>query len=91
MTQGEDLKVQRCARTQGYSHGLVNGHQHGQHRQKPTRQGQHFDRGSAYRVFSRHNTPLTNLQLTLLEKMGVPAEKLGDSTGRFAELSDLTA
>jgi hypothetical protein len=36
-------------------------------------------------------TPLTNLQLTLLDKMGVPAEKLGDSTGRFAELSNLTA
>ena len=35
------------------------------------------------------NTPLTNLQLTLLHKMGVPAERLGDSTGRFAELSDL--
>jgi hypothetical protein len=32
-------------------------------------------------------TPLTNLQLTLLDKMGVPAEKLGDSTGQFAELS----
>jgi hypothetical protein len=36
------------------------------------------------------DTPLTNLQLTLLEKMGVPAEKLGDSTGQFKEL-DLEA
>ena len=35
------------------------------------------------------NTPLTNLQLTLLHKMGVPAEKLGDSTGQFTELSEL--
>ncbi|HUK33776.1 MAG TPA: DUF1552 domain-containing protein, partial [Vicinamibacterales bacterium] len=35
-------------------------------------------------------TPLTNLQLTLLNKMGVPAEKLGDSTGSFNELSDLS-
>jgi hypothetical protein len=35
------------------------------------------------------DTPLTNLQLTLLHKMGVPAEKLGDSTGQFTELSDL--
>ena len=32
------------------------------------------------------DTPLTNLQLTLLDKMGVPAEKLGDSTGQFSEL-----
>jgi hypothetical protein len=37
-----------------------------------------------------NDTPLTNLQLTLLNKMGVPAEKLGDSTGQFTELSDLS-
>ena len=36
------------------------------------------------------DTPLTNLQLTLLNKMGVPTEKLGDSTGPFKELSDLS-
>jgi Protein of unknown function (DUF1552) len=36
------------------------------------------------------DTPLTNLQLTLLNKMGVPAEKLGDSTGQFRELSGLS-
>jgi hypothetical protein len=35
------------------------------------------------------NTPLTNLQLTLLDRLGVPAEKLGDSTGQFTELSEL--
>ena len=35
------------------------------------------------------DTPLTNLQLTLLGKMGVPAETLGDSTGKFAELSQV--
>jgi hypothetical protein len=35
------------------------------------------------------NTPLTNLQLTLLNKVGVPAETLGDSTGQFRELSEL--
>jgi hypothetical protein len=36
------------------------------------------------------DTPLTNLQLTLLDKIGVPAEKLGDSTGHFKELSELS-
>ena len=36
------------------------------------------------------NTPLTNLQLTLLNMMGLPAEKLGDSTGQFKELSELS-
>jgi hypothetical protein len=35
------------------------------------------------------DTPLTNLQLTLLHKLGVPAERLGDSTGLFSELSGL--
>jgi hypothetical protein len=37
------------------------------------------------------DTPLTNLHVTLLDKMGVPAEKLGDSTGRFKELSELSS
>ena len=32
-------------------------------------------------------TPLTNLQLTLLDKLGVPTEQLGDSTGQLAHLS----
>ena len=35
------------------------------------------------------DTPLTNLQLTLLHKMGVQAERLGDSTGQFTELAGL--
>jgi Protein of unknown function (DUF1552) len=34
-------------------------------------------------------TPLTNLHVTLLEKVGVPVEKLGDSTGQFKELSEI--
>ena len=36
------------------------------------------------------DTPLTNLQLTLLNKIGVPAATLGDSTGQFKELSELS-
>jgi hypothetical protein len=35
------------------------------------------------------DTPLTNLQLTLLNRLGVAAESLGDSTGQFTELSEL--
>lgn len=34
-------------------------------------------------------TPMTNLYLTLLDRMGVPAEKLGDSTGRADHLTSL--
>ncbi|MGB6945845.1 MAG: DUF1552 domain-containing protein [Bryobacteraceae bacterium] len=45
--------------------------------------------GGRHLVFPEH-TPLTNLQLTLLNKLGVPAEKLGDSNGEFNELSELS-
>jgi mono/diheme cytochrome c family protein len=34
-------------------------------------------------------TPMTNLYLTLLEKMGAHTEKLGDSTGQATHLSDV--
>jgi len=36
-------------------------------------------------------TPLTNLHATLLDKVGVPVEKFGDSTGQFKELSELSS
>ena len=34
-------------------------------------------------------TPLTNLYLTMLNKLGVPAESIGDSTGQMQELSEV--
>ena len=34
-------------------------------------------------------TPLTNLYLTLLDRMGVHPETIGDSTGRIEHLSDV--
>jgi hypothetical protein len=46
-------------------------------------------KGGRHLVYPEH-TPLTNLQLTLLNKLGVPAERLGDSSGQFKELSDLS-
>jgi len=36
-------------------------------------------------------TPLTNLHVTLLDKIGVPVDRLGDSTGTFKELSELSS
>jgi hypothetical protein len=45
-------------------------------------------KGGRHLVYPEH-TPLTNLQLTLLNKLGIPAEKLGDSNGQFKELSEL--
>jgi uncharacterized protein DUF1552 len=34
-------------------------------------------------------TPLSNMHLTLLEKLGVPAEKFGNSTGKVDRLTDV--
>jgi hypothetical protein len=45
-------------------------------------------KGGRHLVYPEH-TPLTNLQLTLLNKLSVPAEKLGDSSGQFRELSEV--
>jgi hypothetical protein len=45
-------------------------------------------KGGRHIIYPEH-TPLTNLQLTLLGKLGVATEKLGDSTGEFKELSEL--
>jgi hypothetical protein len=38
--------------------------------------------------YVRHpkGTPLTNLHMSILENLGVPAEKFGDSTGRLSTL-----
>lgn len=47
-------------------------------------------RGGRHLVYS-DQTPLTNLHVTLLNMMGVPAEKFGDSTGQFTELSELSS
>jgi len=45
-------------------------------------------KGGRHLVYPEH-TPLTNLQLTLLTNLGVPTEKLGDSTGKLQALSGL--
>jgi hypothetical protein len=45
-------------------------------------------KGGRHLVYPEH-TPLTNLQLTLLNKLGVHTEKLGDSTGEMKNLSEL--
>jgi hypothetical protein len=36
------------------------------------------------------STPITNLYMSMLEAMGVPTERFGDSQGRLDHLSDLT-
>jgi len=44
---------------------------------------------SGRHVVYAKQTPLTNLYLTLLDRMGVRPETIGDSTGRVEHLSDL--
>jgi hypothetical protein len=45
-------------------------------------------RGGRHVVY-KEETPMTNLLLTMLDKAGVRAERLGDSTGRLETLSEL--
>jgi hypothetical protein len=42
--------------------------------------------GDRYIRYPGDTTPLTNLYLTMLDKVGVPTEKLGDSTGKLNRL-----
>jgi hypothetical protein len=41
--------------------------------------------GGSHLVYDE-GTPMTNLHVTLLDKIGVPVEKFGDSTGKITEL-----
>jgi hypothetical protein len=42
--------------------------------------------GGRHIIYPGDLTPLTNLYLTMLDKVGVPTEKLGDSTGKLNRL-----
>ena len=52
-----------------------------------------FGRGGRFRMGSHlvypKQTPMTNLFLTLLDRMGVPSERIGDSTGQIEHLGDV--
>ena len=71
-----------------YGSGISDGNKHN-HDQLPVliagrgggtlRTGQHLAYGK--------NTPLNNLFLSMLDRMGVPCERLGDSTSRLGKLS----
>lgn len=41
-------------------------------------------------IFFKPGKPMTDLYLTLLDRLGVHPEKIGDSTGKFDHLSDLS-
>ena len=72
-----------------YGSGLSDGNRH-THDDLPVvlvGRGGHF-RVNNHIVYPK-DTPMTNLYLTLLDRLGVQAEKLGDSTGRIDHLTEL--
>ena len=72
-----------------YGSGLSDGNRH-THEDLPVLivgGGGNFKRGT-HIAYSK-GTPMNNLFLTLLDRMGVQEEKIGDSTGRIEHLSDL--
>jgi hypothetical protein len=73
-----------------YGGGLSDGNRHS-HEDLPTLL---MGRGDGSLKSGRHivypgDTPLTNLYLTLLDRMGVETESLGDSTGKLEHLTGL--
>ncbi len=73
-----------------YGSGLSDGNRH-THQDLPVLMvgGGGGFRGNNHVVYPQ-DTPMTNLYLTLLDRMGVPAEQLGDSTGRIEHLTDVS-
>jgi len=72
-----------------YGSGLSDGNRH-THEDLPilmVGRGGNFKTG-AHIVYPK-NTPMTNLFLTMLDRMGVESEKLGDSTGQIEHLTEI--
>ena len=70
-----------------YGSGLSDGNRHTHHDLPVLIVGgrDHFRLGS--HIVYPKDTPMTNLFLTLLDRMGVQEEKIGDSTGRVEQLT----
>jgi hypothetical protein len=72
-----------------YGSGLADGNRH-THEDLPVLL---VGRGGGFRLGTHvvypKDTPMTNLYLTLLDRMGVQEEKIGDSTGRIEHLTDV--
>ena len=70
-----------------YGAGLSDGNRHS-HEDLPTliagRGGSHFQPGRS--VIYRRETPMCNLFVTMMDRMGVPTEHFGDSTGPISGL-----
>ena len=69
-----------------YGSGMSDGNNHNHHNLPTLLIGGGVGRGGRH-VSYPANTPVTNLFLSMLTRLGVPAESLGDSTGRIELLS----
>ena len=72
-----------------YGSGLSDGNRH-THEDLPVLivgRGGNFKR--RHHIVYPKGTPMNNLFLTLLDRMGVREEQIGDSTGRIEHLTDL--
>ncbi len=85
--EGDGTLLDHCMIVYGSSHSDGNRHSHAD---LPTIV---VGRGNGALKTGRHivypETPMTNLFLTLLDKMGVPTDKLGDSNGKLQGLSEV--
>jgi hypothetical protein len=84
--EGEGSLLDHCMIV--YGSGISDGNAHN-HNDLPVLLAGH---GGGALATGRHvrytkDTPMTNLYLSMLDRMGVPAERLGDSTGKLANLS----
>jgi hypothetical protein len=84
--EGEGTLLDSCMIT--YGSGLADGNQHA-HNDLPLIMA---GRGGGTITTGRHvrfpkDTPLANLFLSMMERMGVNAERFGDSTGRLSQLT----
>lgn len=84
--EGEGSLLDNCMIV--YGSGIEDGNSHAHHNLPVLVAG----RGGGSLHTGRHiryekNTPMANLYLSMLDRMGVPAERFGDSTGRLGQLT----
>jgi hypothetical protein len=86
ITEGESTLLDNCMIV--YGSGISDGNKHN-HEDLPILL---FGKGGGTIRSGRHvtypnETPLANLYLSMLERLGVPTEKLGDSNGKLVDLT----
>jgi hypothetical protein len=69
-----------------YGSGMSNGNSHASRDLPIVVIGGGANTKGGRHVMCKQDTPLTNLQLSLLDKVGVHLDTFGDSTGRVSEL-----